>query len=533
MPTIKPLLLAILLLLTAASADARFLLTDAHFDGRAPGSDLQRRGALFGEPVPGPHDREREVIVDLGGGDRAVELDDTQILGPSEMYWNLRNDLQVQGGVLTARVTIIPQSVGDYTVALRTADQLTDIVAVDITDGGATGRCRWRDGDDTSGTDFAAALPGWTYELRFELNLNTGLHSIWWDGSPVVTDEPHGLGAPTAAYLVIGHLDDGNAVGTFWYDLISVDWRPDDSAPYLLDADFSDKPVGAPLAFRGAFHGEPVSGSATPTVEVGLPLGNKAMVIDDNSTTGSTGVRYQFYNDVEPSDEPVSISFAVAFDELDQYDIGVRESGSSSQLFFDMDFLDSGTITFRDAAGSIAGVTATYSAGVRHLVEMTFEPVLDVYSVWFDGERLVHRRSHGITGREVGRLFFNLGFDSDLDGTMRVDRIRAHTLGQPLSAPHSAPPAAAARLLGAAPNPFNPATEVRFELALAGHATLEVLDSRGRRVRTLVDGHLAAGLHRTGWQGRDQAGRQLASGVYHLRLESAGEVVTKALTLLK
>jgi flagellar hook assembly protein FlgD len=53
------------------------------------------------------------------------------------------------------------------------------------------------------------------------------------------------------------------------------------------------------------------------------------------------------------------------------------------------------------------------------------------------------------------------------------------------------------------------------------------------RVRTLVDGHLENGLHRAAWQGRDQAGRQLASGVYHLRLESASEVVTKALTLLK
>jgi hypothetical protein len=262
-------------------------------------------------------------------------------------------------------------------------------------------------------------------------------------------------------------------------------------------------------------------------------MGNKAMVIEDNSATSSTGVRFQFFNDVEPIDEPVSMSFAITFDQLDSYEIGVRESGSSARIFCIMDFSDSGSLTFRDAAGVVTGASATYAAGVRHIVEMSFEPLLDVYSVWFDGERVVHRRGHGITDREVGRIYFNLGFDADLDGVMRVDRILARTLGQPLSAPHSAPPQATARLLGAAPNPFNPATEVRFELARAGHVTLEVLDSRGRRVRTLVDGHLATGLHRAAWQGRDQAGRQLASGVYHLRLESAGEVVTKALTLLK
>lgn len=533
MPNARLLLPAAVLLLTAVSADARFLLTDAHFDNRAPGSSLQRRGALFGEPVPGPHDREREVIVDLGGGDRAVELDDTRILGASEMYWNLREDLHVQGGLLTVRILVTAQTVGDYTVALRTADQLTDIVAIDITDGGSAGRFHWRDGDDPTGTFFAFASPGVAYELLIELNLDTGLHSIWWNGSSVVADEPHGLGAPAAAYLVVGHLDDGDAVGTLRYDLISLDWRPDDSAPDLLVANFNDKTVGAPLEFRGAFYGEPVSGQAEPTVEVGLPMGNKAMVIEDDSATSATGVRFQFFNDVEPIDQPISMSFAITFDQLDGYEVGVRESGSSAKIFCNLDFSDSGSLTFRDAAGVVTGASATYATGVRHIVEMSFEPLLDAYSVWFDGERVVHRRSHGIADREVGRIYFSLGFDADLDGVMRVDRILAHTLGQPLAAPQSAPPAAVARLLGAAPNPFNPATEVRFELARAGHVTLDVLDSRGRRVRTLVDGHLEIGLHRTAWQGRDQAGRQLASGVYHLRLESAGEVVTKALTLLK
>ncbi|MEZ4388173.1 MAG: FlgD immunoglobulin-like domain containing protein [Candidatus Krumholzibacteriia bacterium] len=529
------LLLAALLCLAPLAAQARFILTDAVFDNRAAGTDLLRRGALFGEPVTGPFDRQRETIVDQGGGDMAVELDDTQILGPSEMYWNLRDGMTIAGGLLTARIEITPQAVGDYTVALRAADQLTDFLAVDIVDSGSSGRFVWRDADSPTGTFFAFAAAGVAYDLMVELDLNAGTYTLWWNGTAIVTDEPHGLVGQDLGYLVVGHRDDGNAVGSFEYDLIQLDWRPDDSVPDLLAANFNDKPAGEPLQLRGAYYGEPVSvsGVGLPIVESGLPMGNKAMVYADDNASASSTVRFEFFNGAELVDQPVSISFAVSFDELDEYVVYVREQGSSSRTFLNLLFRQGGQVQLTDAAsgGSVLAST-TYNANTRHVVEMAFENELDVYSVWFDGERLIHRRGHGIADRDVGRVIFGLGNDTDLDGVIRVDRILAHTLGVAVAAPE-ATPEAPARLLGAAPNPFNPATEVRFELARAGHVTLDIFDSRGLRVRRLVSGHLEAGLHRASWQGRDEAGRQLASGVYHARLESAGGVVTRALTLLK
>ncbi len=85
-----------------------------------------------------------------------------------------------------------------------------------------------------------------------------------------------------------------------------------------------------------------------------------------------------------------------------------------------------------------------------------------------------------------------------------------------------APPALAhgVRLLPNAPNPFNPRTTLRFHLDRPGRVRLEIVDMRGRRVRRLVDASLTAGDHQEVWNGRDDSGRAVASGVYRMVLSS-------------
>ncbi|HOX25878.1 MAG TPA: FlgD immunoglobulin-like domain containing protein [Candidatus Krumholzibacteria bacterium] len=78
----------------------------------------------------------------------------------------------------------------------------------------------------------------------------------------------------------------------------------------------------------------------------------------------------------------------------------------------------------------------------------------------------------------------------------------------------------ATRLAGAWPNPFNPQTTIAFELARADHARVAVFDLQGRVVRTLVDEDLPAGRHTAVWQGCDDGGRAVASGVYFVRLQA-------------
>lgn len=83
------------------------------------------------------------------------------------------------------------------------------------------------------------------------------------------------------------------------------------------------------------------------------------------------------------------------------------------------------------------------------------------------------------------------------------------------------------------PNPFNPSTTIVFEVPVAGRVQLAVYDARGSLVRTLVDGALPAGPRREQWDGRDQRGRAVASGVYFVRLEAGGETASHKVTLLK
>lgn len=88
-------------------------------------------------------------------------------------------------------------------------------------------------------------------------------------------------------------------------------------------------------------------------------------------------------------------------------------------------------------------------------------------------------------------------------------------------------------LYDATPNPFNPSTTIRFVLERAGFAELAVYDVAGRRIRTLVSDSMSAGEHRVDWNGRDDGGRSVASGVYLVQLRSSDFVETSKMVLLK
>jgi FlgD Ig-like domain/HYDIN/CFA65/VesB-like, Ig-like domain len=94
-------------------------------------------------------------------------------------------------------------------------------------------------------------------------------------------------------------------------------------------------------------------------------------------------------------------------------------------------------------------------------------------------------------------------------------------------------PELSTRLLPNVPNPFNPQTDIRFELQTDGPVQVTIYDVTGRRIRTLVSESMNAGPQSRTWFGKDDRGRQAPSGAYYIRLETDGRVDHRKVMLLK
>lgn len=83
------------------------------------------------------------------------------------------------------------------------------------------------------------------------------------------------------------------------------------------------------------------------------------------------------------------------------------------------------------------------------------------------------------------------------------------------------------------PNPFNPATTIRYVLDRSASVKLTVHNVKGQLVRTLLNSSQSAGAHLTAWDGRDSSGQSAGSGVYLYRLEMNGQMMQRKMMLMK
>lgn len=83
------------------------------------------------------------------------------------------------------------------------------------------------------------------------------------------------------------------------------------------------------------------------------------------------------------------------------------------------------------------------------------------------------------------------------------------------------------------PNPFNAGATIRFENAEAGAVSVDIYNVQGRLVRSVVSAQMAAGEHFEHWDGRDDSGRMVGSGLYFARMKAGPEEVTAKLVLAK
>lgn len=83
------------------------------------------------------------------------------------------------------------------------------------------------------------------------------------------------------------------------------------------------------------------------------------------------------------------------------------------------------------------------------------------------------------------------------------------------------------------PNPFNPTTTIEYSVPERSHVTIDIFNMLGQKVRTLVDETKSAGSYRTEWNGCDDAGNAVSTGIYLYRFRSGDVVQAKKMVLIK
>jgi hypothetical protein len=83
------------------------------------------------------------------------------------------------------------------------------------------------------------------------------------------------------------------------------------------------------------------------------------------------------------------------------------------------------------------------------------------------------------------------------------------------------------------PNPFNPTTTIKFDLKEKGPVTLKIYNVAGQLVRTLVDDVRDAAAYSIAWDGRNNTGSKVASGIYFYKMETKGFSETRKMVLLR
>jgi len=83
------------------------------------------------------------------------------------------------------------------------------------------------------------------------------------------------------------------------------------------------------------------------------------------------------------------------------------------------------------------------------------------------------------------------------------------------------------------PNPFNPMTNIEFVLPKSGPVSIEIFNILGQKVRMLVDQHMKAGYKLVDWDGKDDNGNDVSSGIYFYRLQAGDFCQTKKMVLLR
>jgi hypothetical protein len=240
------------------------------------------------------------------------------------------------------------------------------------------------------------------------------------------------------------------------------------------------------------------------------------------------------------------------------YHVAGTYDGATMRLYVDGNQVASTNTVF-----SIADATANLIVGnSQNNPTRVFDGVIDEVRIWnrartvdeirdlMNGELpeayyaspdsglVAYWRMNEGTGQVAGDLTTN-GNDARLGSTTGGDAndplwVLVDDFATGIGDPNVAPPTPLRlAVLPNRPNPFRSGTQIRFDVPETGPVELSVYDTLGRTVKTLATGRTQAGSHTVAWDGRDDGGRVVASGVYFVRIRSGELEVSRKIVRVR
>ncbi len=341
-------------------------------------------------------------------------------------------------------------------------------------------------------TEFAADFSGpVVLGAGEQLVLNVSFNALFNGVKQATVNVSHnGLGSPTSIALA------GEAIGgadPLWL------YRVNTGGPEVLAIDagpnWSEDSVAAPSTYLTA-------GS------------NTVFTTADAQSTGNT---------IDMSDSSLPLTAPVDLFRTERYDTAPVPD---MQYTFPIAPTTSGTFEVRLYFADI--FTGTQGAGLR-LFDVTIEGalVLDDFDVFAEvGGAAGMMRSFVVNVADAD-LVIDFGHNTQNPAIKGIEILELIATGAPT------PSRTSYALEQNRPNPFNPRTTISFTLEHDAPASLRIYDVAGRLVTSLVDGRLPAGRHSFVWNGTDQGGHRVSTGVYYYRLKSESFEQTRRMALVK
>lgn len=193
--------------------------------------------------------------------------------------------------------------------------------------------------------------------------------------------------------------------------------------------------------------------------------------------------------------------------------------------------------------------TRTYEGTASYSVEQTFDGGYIMTGYWYDILLIIKTDPNGSMVWTKWLVWKSIGYSvqQTLDGGYIITGTKSDFYGDYIILVRLAPDTSTVYIEDKStsspsifslhqnyPNPFNPITTINYQLAVSGEVDLTIYNLLGQQIRTLVSSQQTAGAHQVHWDGTDESGKQVTSGIYFYKLNAGSDFSeTKKMVLLR